>query len=381
MRIGALVPARIGSSRIPRKNIRDLGGKPLLFWTLDVLLEADCLDDVAVSTESDEIAALVRGQYAESQVRIVHRPAALATNSAPMHKVVAHYLENTPDLDYFGVFLPTHPFRKVNIIQEICRQLHTGHLLRVVSVSEQVCGSRDMYYPVENGVKPFFRPPAVFVGHMSACYGFSHRDWQNPAWRRYGYTAHERALRIHISREEDVDIDTEADFALAQAVASGARFQTRKSVLHRVGTKHVLLPEGVNLNQFLDYAGHRLSAPTPPLFLEERLKPSFLYNIGEADPQAYFSSPEAREYYKASPAILKSTNNSDQPHHYVQSPHYRILPAHVPVVGDNIVPPRFHPRNDPAHDRDDVVPWDNIIHMSELRGQPFYVEPVLLSHP
>lgn len=52
----AIIPARGGSKRIPRKNIIDFDGKPMIAWTIQAALESGCFDRVLVSTDSEEIA-------------------------------------------------------------------------------------------------------------------------------------------------------------------------------------------------------------------------------------------------------------------------------------------------------------------------------------
>lgn len=54
----AIIPARGGSKRIPRKNILDFDGKPMIAWTIEAALESDCFDQVLVSTDSEEIAEI-----------------------------------------------------------------------------------------------------------------------------------------------------------------------------------------------------------------------------------------------------------------------------------------------------------------------------------
>ena len=56
MSILALIPARGGSKGIPRKNIKELCGKPLIAWSIEVALNADFVDHVVVSTDDEEIA-------------------------------------------------------------------------------------------------------------------------------------------------------------------------------------------------------------------------------------------------------------------------------------------------------------------------------------
>ena len=54
----ALIPARGGSKRIPRKNIRPFRGKPMLAWSIEAASASDCFDRIIVSTDDEEIAAL-----------------------------------------------------------------------------------------------------------------------------------------------------------------------------------------------------------------------------------------------------------------------------------------------------------------------------------
>ena len=61
----AIIPARGGSKRLPRKNILDLGGKPLIAWTIEAAKNCDYVDRVVVSTEDDEICLLYTSDAAD----------------------------------------------------------------------------------------------------------------------------------------------------------------------------------------------------------------------------------------------------------------------------------------------------------------------------
>ncbi|HIC05032.1 MAG TPA: acylneuraminate cytidylyltransferase family protein, partial [Candidatus Marinimicrobia bacterium] len=75
-----LIPARGGSKGLPGKNIVELCGKPLIAWSIETALQAGCIDELAVSTDSEEIAKI-----AEQSGAVVPflRPAALATDTSP----------------------------------------------------------------------------------------------------------------------------------------------------------------------------------------------------------------------------------------------------------------------------------------------------------
>lgn len=86
----AVIPARGGSKRIPRKNARPFCGKPMIAWTLEALTASGCFDRILVSTDDDEIADLARQWGAEAPFR---RPAELADDFTPTLPVIAHAIE------------------------------------------------------------------------------------------------------------------------------------------------------------------------------------------------------------------------------------------------------------------------------------------------
>ena len=90
MRILALVTARAGSKRLPGKNIRPLGGKPLIVWSIDIAKNIREICDILVSTDCPDIAAV--SQKAGAYVPWL-RPAELATDTASSVDVAIHALD------------------------------------------------------------------------------------------------------------------------------------------------------------------------------------------------------------------------------------------------------------------------------------------------
>src|SRR5687768_13201318 len=87
----AVVPARGGSKGVPRKNLRLLGGVPLIVHTLRAAQAARRLDRVVVSTEDGEIADVARREG----VQVIQRPLALAADDVQNTDVVRHALEQS----------------------------------------------------------------------------------------------------------------------------------------------------------------------------------------------------------------------------------------------------------------------------------------------
>jgi N-acylneuraminate cytidylyltransferase len=86
----AVIPARGGSKRIPRKNIRPFGGRPMIAWSIDAALQSGCFDRVVVSTDDSEIADVARTAGAEVPFM---RPAALSDDHTGTIPVVAHAVQ------------------------------------------------------------------------------------------------------------------------------------------------------------------------------------------------------------------------------------------------------------------------------------------------
>lgn len=93
----AIIPARGGSKRIPRKNIRDFCGQPMIAWSIAAARDSGCFDHIVVSTDDEEIAALAEKEGAEVPFR---RPAVLADDHTPTIPVIAQAIDACEA--YFG---------------------------------------------------------------------------------------------------------------------------------------------------------------------------------------------------------------------------------------------------------------------------------------
>lgn len=125
MKVLGIIPARGGSKGIPRKNIADLGGKPLIAWTIAAARSAIGLDRVIVSTDDPEIAATARQQGAEVPFL---RPPELAGDAAAALPVIRHALEWAQTeaalhYDAIAYLQPTSPFRTAADIDQAIEAL------------------------------------------------------------------------------------------------------------------------------------------------------------------------------------------------------------------------------------------------------------------
>jgi CMP-N-acetylneuraminic acid synthetase len=132
----AIVPARGGSKRLPRKNIIQFLGKPIIAYTVEAALESGLFSEVLVSTEDDEIAAVGRGLRA----RVVRRPVALATDVAPVRDVCLHVLDEEAQAgrrySVFSCLYATSPLRTRTDIAGVVSLVRPGVCDFAMAVTE-----------------------------------------------------------------------------------------------------------------------------------------------------------------------------------------------------------------------------------------------------
>ena len=128
----AIIPARGGSKRLPRKNILDLNGKPLITWSIEAGRQSQYIDDVVVTSDDDEILSIAQ-QYAAYTIK---RPEHLASDTATTFDAIAHAIENSKQYDYIVLLQPTSPLRDAKHIDEAIELLESKNADAVVSVCE-----------------------------------------------------------------------------------------------------------------------------------------------------------------------------------------------------------------------------------------------------
>ena len=136
MKVLGVILARGGSKGVPKKNIKDLGGKPLIAHTIEAANAAELMTKVIVSTDSEEIAEVSRQHGAD--VPFI-RPNDLATDSAKAIPVIQHalaFMEAQDGIQYDAVMMlqPTTPFRRVLDINESIKILTETGADSVISV-------------------------------------------------------------------------------------------------------------------------------------------------------------------------------------------------------------------------------------------------------
>ncbi|MDP1604438.1 MAG: acylneuraminate cytidylyltransferase family protein [Legionella sp.] len=134
----AIIPARGGSKRLPRKNVLDLGGKPLIAWTIEAALGCPFLDEVLVTTDDEEIAEVAK-RYGANVPFL--RPPELASDTAISFDVIKHAInfykiERGKEFDFVMLLQPTSPFRSTQNISEAIELRVEKNADAIISVCE-----------------------------------------------------------------------------------------------------------------------------------------------------------------------------------------------------------------------------------------------------
>ena len=126
----AIIPARGGSKRLPRKNVLDLEGKPLIAWSINAGLNSKYIDKVVVTSDDEEILEVSKVLNSET----IKRPKNLATDTATTFDAIKHTIDNIEQYDYIILLQATSPLREEKHIDEAIELLEIKNADAVVSV-------------------------------------------------------------------------------------------------------------------------------------------------------------------------------------------------------------------------------------------------------
>ena len=132
-----IIPARGGSKRIPKKNIVDFYGKPLIAHTIEAAVKANLFgDDIYVSSDSEEILATV-DNYKDKGVKKILRPASLSGDNATLEDASIHLLETVDkDFDYLCMLMPNCPLRNEEDIKASFKLIVKNKVNTLMSVTD-----------------------------------------------------------------------------------------------------------------------------------------------------------------------------------------------------------------------------------------------------
>ena len=217
----AIIPARGGSTRIPRKNIRPFAGRPMLEWPVEVARVSGLFEQIIVSTDDEEVADIARSARAEVPFM---RPAELADNHCGTLEVIAHAtrwaMSEHSQLDSVCCLYPTAAFTTVDDLTT-ASELRQGeswdyvfaagkfdkHVQRAFVRADG--GGISLLFP-EHRLKRTQDLPDIFYDAGQFYWGAA------SAWAEYRPMFGERTSFIELPSSRAIDIDTEKDWAIAE---------------------------------------------------------------------------------------------------------------------------------------------------------------------
>lgn len=220
-KILAIIPARSGSKGLKDKNVKEMNGKPLIAYTIEVAKESELFSDIIVSTDSEKYANISKKYGAEVPF---FRSEDLSGDGASTNDVVIEVLENLEKIgkeyDTFIILQPTSPLRtvedlrnayglykknKANSVVSVCEMEHSPLWSNTLSESNSMdnflekIGNKnrqqlEKYYRI-NG--------AIYISNVEY-------------FKKYKNFYKEKSYAYIMSREHSIDIDEELDFRIAE---------------------------------------------------------------------------------------------------------------------------------------------------------------------
>lgn len=227
-RVLALVPARRGSKGLPLKNIRPLGGKPLLAWPIEAARQSRYVDRVVISTDDAEFAAIAKAAGADAPFL---RPAALASDTSPSIDFILHALDALAaagdDYDYVALLEPTSPLTEASDVDAALETLvaHQAQADAIVGVTAMTSSHPAFAVRIASGglIEPHSSPSfgqlprRQDIEPLYSLDGSLYISSTTALRREHGFY-HYRTLPYATPRWKSFEVDDLVDFICIEAV-------------------------------------------------------------------------------------------------------------------------------------------------------------------
>lgn len=217
----AIIPARGGSKGVPRKNIRNVGGKPLIAWTIEEAKKSKFIDRLILSTEDEEIASIAKKCGCEVPFM---RPEELAEDHTPGIEPIIHAIHTLPEkYDMVVLLQPTSPLRIKEDIDGCIARCVQGSTRSCVTVTESDKSPYWMYELDNNGQMTAVIPsdtmivrrqdlPKAYV--LNGAVYSANKDW---LLEKRTFLTNE-TVAYPMPKERSLDIDTEFDIKIFEFI-------------------------------------------------------------------------------------------------------------------------------------------------------------------
>lgn len=216
----AIITARGGSKRIPRKNIKDFCGKPIIAYSIEAAINCGYFDEVMVSTDDQEIAEIAMRYGAKVPfMRSEENADDFSTTRDVVKEVLSQYKDMGVDYDYACCIYPTAPFITANRLKEAMKLLQESQADSVVPVVQ-------FSFPPQRGLvmnegRVEFKWPENALARSQDLEAFFHDCGQfycinTKAFAKQELLFMKKTCPIVLDELEVQDIDNETDWKLAE---------------------------------------------------------------------------------------------------------------------------------------------------------------------
>ncbi|MGO3301042.1 MAG: pseudaminic acid cytidylyltransferase [Pseudoalteromonas sp.] len=217
----AIIPARGGSKRIPRKNIKEFCGKPMIAWSIEAAKASGCFDKIIVSTDDTEIAEIAKEWGAEVPFM---RPAILSDDYTGTIPVVRHAVQwlndNHSRVDYACCIYATAPFLHIKDLQSGWQLISSQAYDYAFSITSYAFPIQRAIKMTESGSITMFNPE-----HFTTRSQDLEKAWHDAgqfywgtaaAWLNEKQVFSKGSAPVKLPRHRVQDIDTQEDWERAQ---------------------------------------------------------------------------------------------------------------------------------------------------------------------
>ncbi len=224
-KIIAMIPARLGSKRIPKKNIRYMGDKALIQYPIDLALKSGAFESVWVNTESKELGKVIQTMGAQFH----ERPKELAGDTATNREFTYEFLEKHP-CDYVVMVNTTSPLLRQETLDkfmEYVKENDFDTVLSVVSEKEETFyQDKPLNFSLQEKVNSQLLEPVEKI------------VWAMTAWKRKTFMRLQeegknpvfggKIGKFAIPKDESCDLDTEEDWRIAEGILLSRTLAVKK---------------------------------------------------------------------------------------------------------------------------------------------------------
>ena len=217
----AIIPARGGSKRIPRKNIREFLGKPIIAYSIEAARESKLFDIIMVSTDDEEISEVARFYGAEIPFfRSPQNADDYATTDDVLIEVLSEYKKRGLEFDVMACIYPAAPFVTARLLKQAFDIMEKYHPALVMPMVKYSYPPQRSYRIDQNGNAVFIEPQYIKARSqdLEAMYHDSGQFYIHDPHKMIEMNGviTEDIMAIIVDDREVQDIDTEEDWQLAE---------------------------------------------------------------------------------------------------------------------------------------------------------------------